>query len=342
MSRPTIRDVAHEAGLSVSTVNRVLAGALNVRSHTVRQVRDAAEKIGFYGTGAIQSHAMARTSKFRFGFLLLQPSRIFYRLLGAALETAARQNDAHDIQVQIVFAEDLTPQIVSAKMLELGDTCDAIGVVAAVHPLVNEAIDELSRRDIPVFALISQLAATGSVNYVGLDNWKVGRMFAWAIANLCKEPGKVGILVGNHRFRCQDMNESGFRSYFREFAPEFALLEPLSTFETSAVAEEMTERLIREHPDMKGLAVMGGGISGTMNALRTMGKAGEIVTVGHQLMDNTRLGLVDGTLALVISNSLERLATETINGMIRACKMKPETTSQTIVLPFEILTRENI
>ena len=50
--------------------------------------------------------------------------------------------------------------------------------------------------------------------------------------------------MGNHRYRCQEMNESGFRSYFREYAPEFTLLEPLSTFETSAVAEEMTEKLL--------------------------------------------------------------------------------------------------
>jgi hypothetical protein len=35
------------------------------------------------------------------------------------------------------------------------------------------------------------------------------------------------ILVGNHRYRCQEMNESGFRSYFREHAPGFTLLEPL-------------------------------------------------------------------------------------------------------------------
>ncbi len=35
MTRPTIRDLADAAGVSVSTVNRVLAGADNVRSATV-------------------------------------------------------------------------------------------------------------------------------------------------------------------------------------------------------------------------------------------------------------------------------------------------------------------
>jgi len=46
------------------------------------------------------------------------------------------------------------------------------------------------------------------------------------------------------------MNESGFRSYFREHAPDFTLLEPLLTFESSAIAQEMTEKLLNENPDL--------------------------------------------------------------------------------------------
>jgi ABC-type sugar transport system substrate-binding protein len=101
-------------------------------------------------------------------------------------------------------------------MEALGAQCDAIGVVAAVHPLVAQAVDRLQANQVPVFALISQLSAAGQVNYVGLDNWKVGRTAAWAFEHICKSPGKLAILVGNHRYRCQETNESGFRSYFRE------------------------------------------------------------------------------------------------------------------------------
>jgi LacI family transcriptional regulator len=342
MTRPTIRDLANAAGVSVSTVNRVLGGTDAVRDITVREVKEAAEKIGFYGLGAIRSHVIARRPKYRFGFLLHQPTRTFYRMLGAELEAAAQQIKDYDVETEILYADDLAPQLISAKLAELGRSCNAVGVVAAVHPLVTQAVDELERNNIPVFALISQLSATGSVNYVGLDNWKVGRTSAWAFQHICKTPGKIGILVGNHRYRCQEMNESGFRSYFREYAPDFALLEPLSTFETSAVAEEMTERLLNDHPDILGLYISGGGISGAMNALRTCGAAGKLVTIGYELMDNTRAGLLDGTLTMVIAHPLARLASETVSGMIRACKAPAEYGKQTTVLPFDIYTRENI
>lgn len=162
------------------------------------------------------------------------------------------------------------------------------------------------------------------------------------MANLSKVPGKVGILVGNHRYRGQEMNEAGFRSYFREHAPEFTLLEPLSTFETSAVAEEMTEKLLSENPDMKGLFVAGGGISGAMNALRTSGRADKIVTVAHQLMDYTRTGLLDGTISMVLNDPLDKLAQAAFAIMIRSCTHPEERGRTTTVLPFEIFTRENI
>ena len=342
MGRPTIIDLAEAAEVSVSTVNRVIGGGKGVRPATMRRVRDAAESIGFYGLGAIEGRIIAARPKYRFGMLLQQSNRTYYQMLGRALKEAGARVSDCDIEIKIEFMDELTPQSVAERMLKLGESCDAIGVVAAVHPLVTQAIDSLQRGGVPVFALISQLAATGDVHYVGLDNWKVGRTAAWTIHNICKAPGKLGILVGNHRYRCQEMNESGFRSYFREYAPEFTLLEPLSTFESSAVAQEMTEKLLREHPDLKGLYVAGGGISGALAALRASNNAGHIVAVGYQLMDNTRAALLDGVLTVVISYPLARISDEVVSGMIKALTARSERRTFTSVLPFEIYTRENI
>jgi LacI family transcriptional regulator len=342
MKRPTIKDLANEAGVSISTVNRVLGGSNGVRNIIIQQVKEAAERIGYYGLGTIRSQIISRKPKLRFGFLLLQPNRSLYKMLGAALQTASQAIETHEIETQFVFAEDLSPQFVSAKLLELGQSCNAIGVVSAVHPLVTESINMLDKMNVPVFGLISQLSTTGAVNYVGLDNWKVGRQAAWSFHHFLRTPSKIGILVGNHRYRCQEMNEAGFRSYFREFAADFQLLEPVSTFETSAIAEEMTEKLLIEHPDLAGLYVAGGGITGAMNAIRTCGRSGKLFLLGHDLTESMRAGLLDGTLTMSISHPMQRLAEATVSGMVNATKAGPGAGKQTIVLPFDIHTRENI
>ena len=340
MRRPKIPDLAEAAGVSVATVNRVLSGAENVRLATRERVQQAAERIGFYALGSIQARVTAARPHVRLGVLLLQRHRPFYQSIAQALTIAATEVPGAEVDLQIEFLEDLSPQNTADRALALAGECDAICLTSAVHPVVTDAVERIQSNGKPVFALIAQLSATGQIHYIGLDNWKVGRTSAWAFANICKVPGKIGILMGNPRYRNQEMNEIGFRSYFRELAPNFSLLEPISTFEAAAVAQEMTERLLNDHPDLVGLYVSGGGISGALAALRSGGRAGQIVVVGYDLTEVTRSALLDGSMTFVISHPYARLAREAIDGMVRAC-LAPGG-NQTSIIPFEIYTRENI
>jgi len=342
MARATIRDVADFAKLSVSTVNRALHEPDKVREETIRAVLAAAEAVGFYGVGAIKDRLKSARPTVRVGVLLLQRHRAFYRNLSQAIETAAKTAPDHEVQLRIEYLDELSPQNVSDGLTSLARTSDVLGVVAAEHPIVSATIEALAEKNIKTFALVSQLTARCNVGYVGLDAWKVGRTAGWAFDNICKAPGKIGILVGNHRYRCQETNESGFRSYVREHPRGFELLEAVSTFETASIAREVTEQLLERHPDLAGLFVSGGGITGVAAALRDSGRAKEIVTVAYDLMDVTRAGLLDGTINFLISHPLQMLAHEAIAAMTRAFEGGPDFPPQSISLPFEIYTPENL
>jgi LacI family transcriptional regulator len=344
MSRPTIRDLAQAAGVSVATVNRVIAGTGQVRPATAQQVLQAAQTIGFHATAVIQQGATATRALHRLGVILQSPHGHFTDALTAALERGA--SDARDtmdteVRLRIEQVGDLSPEQVSARMLALADQFDALAVLAAEHPLVTEAIEQLAGRDIPVVAIVSPLSARGGLAYVGLDSWKVGRTAAWGFDHVCREPGRLGILVGTHRYRCHDLYESGFRSYFREHASPYAVLEPLSTFESDAIARELTEKLLRDHADLRGVYVSGGGIQGTLAAVRASGRK-DLVVIGHDLLPSTRAGLLDGTLTLVISHPFDRLAQEIVNTTLAARKAGPDAGGRTVQVPFELYTRESL
>jgi LacI family transcriptional regulator len=342
LTRATIRDVARFAKLSVSTVNRVLHEPDKVRQETISAVLEAAEAVGFYGAGSIKDSLKSARPKVSIGILLLQRTRAFYRTLGQAIEAAAKAVRDHEVRPRIAYLDELSPQSVSDGLNGLARTSDVLGVVAAEHPIVSETIEALAGKEIKTFALISQLTARCNVGYVGLDAWKVGRTAGWAFDNICAAPGKIGVLVGNHRYRCQETNESGFRSYFREHPSGFELLEARSTFETASIAREATESLLEQHRDLSGLYVSGGGISGAAAALRESGRAKEIVTVAYDLTEVTRAGLLDGTIDFVISHPLPLLAGEAIAAMIRAVEGGPDFPPQSISLPFDIYTPENL
>ncbi len=341
MSRPTIADVAMAAGVSASTVDRVLNARSPVKPATANQVLQAAEKIGFYATPVIRQRLGTDKPARTLGFLLQQSNRQFYQEIGKALSEAAKSFESARVTPKVEFLEDLSPESVSKHMLKMGEKVDALAVVAAEHPRVTQAIERLHGQNVATFALISALTAPCGVGYVGLDNWKVGRTAAWAIANMCKSPGKVGFIVGNHRYRSQELNEIGFRSYFREHAPEFQMLEPQSSFEDRRFAGEISQNLLTREKDLVGLCISGGGITGVMQAMRDHQASGRVVAVGYELTDQTRAGLIDGVLKMILSHPLKEMTRLTVEAMVKATD-EPNKTLPQIILPFEVYTSENI
>ena len=336
--RATIADLAETAGVSISTVDRILNGRDPVRRTTAERVLAAAEQIDFYAVPVLRERLEVARPRVRLGFLLQQSNRSWYQSVAAAVRSAA--DTADGVEALIEHMDDLSPGAVAARMLEIGGQVEALAVVAAEHPRVTEAIEALAARGVPTFGLVSGLTAACGTGYVGLDAWMVGRTAAWAIARLCPQPGRIGILVGNPRYRCQEMNESGFRSYFRECAPGFTLLEPISTFEDRVIAREVTEVLLKREPDLAALFISGGGITGALEAVAAAGRGQRLVSVGYEMMAPTRAALIDGTLTLAIAHPVQRLAAEAIAAMKDA--VLGRTAPGQRLLNFDIFTPENI
>ena len=64
--RPTTKDLAREAGVSLATVDRVLNERPNVSKRSAKKVNEAIEKLGFVRNLAAVNLARNRTYRFRF------------------------------------------------------------------------------------------------------------------------------------------------------------------------------------------------------------------------------------------------------------------------------------
>jgi LacI family transcriptional regulator len=342
--RPTIADVAAAAEVSVATVNRVLSGKQLVRKATAKQVVEAAETLGFYAAKAIRARVQADPPRRTFGFLMQQQGRSLYQMLGDELKAATLASTAVRGEAVIEHRDDLSPEATAERLLKLGRDVDAIAVVTVDHPRITEAIERLRANRVPVVAVISDLTAPGRAGYVGLDNWKVGATAGWAMAKLCKRPGKIAVFVGNHRYLCQDMCEIRFRSYFRERAADFQVLDAITTFEESRYAYQSTLDLLHHTRDLVGVFIAGGGKSGVLRGLRedASGLAKTVNVVGLDLTPEARSGLLDGVVDVILSHPIKSLAETTVE--LLASVTTGETNGELLqrVLPFEIYTPENL
>lgn len=340
--RPTVSDIARASGVSVATVDRVLNGRLPVREETARRVYEAATAIGYHAAALIRRRIEQDLPHYRLGFILQRPNQPFYQAFAREIGNAAHGAHRCRVTPDISHVETQTPSEIASRLREAAAHNRAVAMVAIDHPTVTATVAELKEKGVPVFSLLSDFAPGFRENYIGLNNRKVGRTAAWLIARTARAAGKVGVFIGSHRFHGQEMRETGFRSYFREYAPEFELLETIVNLEAAEIAHEATLDLLRRCPDLAGLYVAGGGMEGVIAALREEEMAGRTVAVCNELTADSRAALADNIIAMAIGTPLERLSRELIAQMVQAIETGPSETPGQLFLPFDIFVSENI
>ncbi|MER9051340.1 LacI family DNA-binding transcriptional regulator [Mesorhizobium sp. M0923] len=344
MRRPTIHDLATAAGVSVATVNRILSGTVSVRPKTVQRVQSAAEEIGFYGIGAIDDRARKISPHYRLGFLLQQSTRDLYQLFGKKIIAACRERRDEVIDPIVDFVDLLTPETIASGLIALGDSCDAVAVVAADHPIIGQAIRSLKEMGRPVVSYITDQSAPERAAYVGTDNWKLGRTAAFLITQTTHGPGRIAVFIGNHRYQCQDVSDASFRSYLREHAPRLAVEESRPTHEEASEAYRMVTELLKSTDDLVGILIVGGGITGVLRALREVSpeRRSGIKVVCRDIGPETRKGLSEGLITAALCHPLESTSALLVQTMIDVIGPQAPFATLQRSIPFEIVTPENI
>ncbi|MFN3146674.1 MAG: LacI family DNA-binding transcriptional regulator [Paracoccaceae bacterium] len=318
--RPTISDVAREAGVSVATVDRVLNARIKVREDTARRVLEAARRVGYHAAGLIESRLQPEWPRMRFGFVLHKERQAFYQRFHQEIEAAVRNATGVHASAVIRYSPSQSPSDFIELMTGLRGEVDALAATAITHHSVTDAVTGLQEGGIPVFALLNDFAQGVRKSYVGLNNVRVGRIAAWMLGTAARRPGKLAVFVGGHRWHGHELRETGFRSYFREYAPQFEVLDTLVNLETRQLTYEATLDLLARHGDLRGIYVAGGGMEGAIAALREVRQPGDVALVVNELTPESRAALSDRYVAMVISTPLARLCHDMIGLMTGAAQ----------------------
>lgn len=320
--RPTIQDIAEAAQVSVATVDRVLNGRLKVREETARKVSEAAHRVGYHATNLIEQRLRADLPEVRMGFVLQKEKQAFYQTLATEIDEAVRSIPGIRGRAIIEFATSQSPSEVARLMLSFQGRADVVAATAVNHNQITEAVISLKETGVPAFAMFNDFAQGERLNYIGLNNMRVGRIAAWMLATSAKKSGKIALFVGGHRWHGHELRETGFRSFFREVEPQFQVLDTLVNLETRQLTYEATLELLSRHSDVVGLYLAGGGMEGAIQAMREVRQPGQVRMVVNELTPESRSALSDGYLTMVISTPLRQMCTEVIS-LMKAAALEP-------------------
>ena len=304
--------------MSVATVDRVLNSRLPVRGKTSEQVLAAAQELHYHGVNLLSQRIEERRHAVSLGLLIQSRSTTFFKQVVEEINDYVRHNRPDCRSIVIEEFDEMTPKAMAHAIRNLSSRADAIAVMAFDHPLVNEAVLDITAQGKPVFAFLSGLSAPSLSGYVGIDHQKAGRTSGWALSNLLNRSGKIAVLIESYQYRAFQEREIGIRNYILEHEPGIELCEGVYGIASTSVVERMFEELLARHPDLKGVYFVGAGISAALKVLESIPREQWPVMVCHELTPTTRTALSTGTVGVVLDSPRRELAHEIVDRMIES------------------------
>ena len=314
--RPTLRDVARAAGVSIATVNRVVSAEPNVRNETARKVANAAQEVGYHGHNLLNQQVKQSLPLVKLGFVLHKERQKFYQEFANVIRIAAAQNTKARISIDIEFSQSQSPQDVSELMMEMSSRVDALAATAVNHRIITDTVSQIEARGIKCFSLLSDFAQGERSSYFGLNNLKVGRGVAQALTKFIHKTGDIALFVGGNRWHGHELRETGFRSQLREMGTTLNVLDTLVNLETRQLTYEATLELLQRYPNVVGIYLAGGGMEGAIEALREEVPPNKIALIVNECTQDSLAALEDGYVSMIVGTPLREMCMSLISAMI--------------------------
>lgn len=341
MARPTVHDIANEAGVSLATVDRVLNGRPGVREKTVNRVQDAIRKLGYVRDTSAAN--LARKREYRFAILLPKNASQFIRTLEEAFGEASEAQLADRVSVKIISVAPNDPHAIAHALHQLKSARpDGVAIMAQETPQVRDAIARLKADGIAVAALIADLPSSERDFFVGVNSRSAGRTAGLLIGRFVR-PAKGKVLVVTNSLIARDSIERrlGFDSIMGEEFPDLEVLPSVETHDDPDRARAILHRICAAHADLAGVYAMSAGNRDILDGLRETGRLGNLVVIGHELTPGTRAALLAGEIDAVIAQNAGHLARSALR-VLRAKSDNVSIFEAQERIRIDIVTRENL
>jgi len=316
--RPTVHDIAAEAGVSLATVDRVLNDRPGVRGVTKAKVEAAIASLGYVRDVAAANLAKSRV--YPLVFILPEGDNPFMR----GLEAEVRRAGLHSAIERTLLSIVTVPAFNAVALANAIDAAVAGGVsgiaaVAVDAPEVFASIDRAREAGVPVVTLVSDLAGSARDHFIGVDNIAAGRTAGSLMGRfLGKRPGPVAVLAGSMRVRDHGERLEGFLTAMSAMPDARAILPVLEGQDDPDLSFKLIADCLAAVPDLAGIYNLGAGNRGLLKALAARGT--DLCVIVHELTGETRGALESGVIDAVLNQD----AGHEVRSAIRVLRAKAD------------------
>lgn len=226
----------------------------------------------------------------------------FWLSVFAGAEAAATE---YNLSLNILGPE--TEEDYESQNQMVADAVEA-GAEALVFSAIDyennaQAIDEAARAGVKIVAIDSNVDSDAVSTYIGTDNYAAGQMAAQAALDRVSGQLNVGIINYDISSANGQERERGAVDTFTQ-SGRAEVTAVINTLAQASYAQEDTEALLREHPEINVLLAFNEPTSvGAAQAVEEMGLSESVFLVGFDSNVLTIDGLQEGSVdALIVQN----------------------------------------
>lgn len=339
--RPTTKDLAIAAGVSLATVDRVLNDRSGVRKGTAERVNQAIEKLGF--TRNMVAANLARGKNYRFVFLLPRTGDQFLAGLIARIAEANLAFAGEMIQADVMRIHESDPHQIANLLGSIDhDQIDGVAIMAPESPQVRDAKARLAERGIDTVSFIAGQITSDHDDFVGIDNHAAGATAGRLMGRFSgRAPGEILVIAETMHARDSLERRLGFDEVMNTDYPHLSVLPSLETHGDRERTERVICNCLSSHGNIAGVYILGSEARLALEIVLGAGPLRQPVVIAHERTPFTEAALHSGKIDALITQDPGHLVRSAIR-ILRARKDRREIVASQEKIRIEILIKENI
>lgn len=274
----------------------------------------------------------------------IDPGFEFWSVVSDGIEEASKEFET-DVSVRGPWSESNVDEQVNIGLSAVEERPDALILAAIDYAKLAPVAERARKLGVPVFILDSGVDSNAPKSIIATDNVKAGQEVGSYMSSLLNHKGKVAIISYVRNASSLLARDQGVREVLKT-NPNMEVLDTIYAEGIADNVDDLTEQLLREHPDLQGIVGLNEPTSvGVGYTLRKLGKQGSIKLVGF---DNSiaeiklvEEGIMQGT---VIQRPFQMgyISVKTAIDQLRGKEIEREIDTDSYSLRKRICTRKKI
>ncbi len=300
-TKPTIKDIAKLAGVSIPTVHKSIYGKPGVSEQTRARILEITHELNYSVNVAA---SCLKRGMWNIAIVLpLLPHNInqFFRKIWDGIDEAEKMMLDYNVTlIRMPCGHTSAEQFDIFENILQRDDIHGVITYCWDDTSLNPYFEQLKEKGIPVVTVDSDAVDSCRIGCVTACGERTGRLAAEILCKMVPPTGRILLLGGSRLMSLLRANSFGFFSYVDGNYPDLAIFEINNTGGSSSLEDVVVQEL-ENHRDISGIYCnSASNVISMCQALKRTGRDHSVVAIGSDIFDELVPYLEDGTVAATI------------------------------------------